>query len=143
MALNSYFGESYVAQVADVSIARDLGDLRVHRIACFVDCGVAINLAGLEGQVESGITWGLSATLHGKVDFRNGGAVPETYADFEVMRMNEKPAIEMHLVPSQAPPSGFGEHAVPPVAPAVANAVFAATGKRLRRLPITPAKLNT
>ena len=67
----------------------------------------------------------------------------QTYADFEVMRMNEMPTIEMHLVPSQAPPSGFGEHAVPPVAPAVANAVFAATGKRLRRLPITPAKLNT
>jgi isoquinoline 1-oxidoreductase beta subunit len=142
VALNSYFGESYVAQVAEVSVARDFGDLRVHRIACFVDCGLVINPAGLEGQVESGITWGLSATLHGKIDFRDGGARQETYADFEVMRLDEMPAVETHLVPGQDPPSGFGEHAVPPVAPAVANALFAATGKRVRRLPITPARLR-
>ena len=142
VALNTYFGESYIAEVAEVSIARDLSDLRVHRIACFVDCGLVINLAGLEGQVESGITWGLSAALHGKIDFRNGGARQETYSDFRVMRMNEMPAIETHVVPSQAPPSGFGEHSVPPVAPAVANAVFDATGRRVRRLPITAAKLR-
>jgi len=142
VAVNSYFGESYVAEVAEVSVARDLGDLRVHRVACVVDCGVAINLAGLEGQIESGITWGLSAALHGKIDFRDGRALQESYTDFEVMRMDESPAIETHVVPSQAPPSGFGEHSVPPVAPAVANAVFAATGRRVRRLPITPARLR-
>src|SRR5207249_2219608 len=107
----------------EVSVARDLSDLRVLRVFCVVDCGVAINPAGLEGQIESGITWGLSATLHGKIDFRDGGARQESYTDFAVMRMGEMPAIETHIVPSQAPPSGFGEHAVPPVAPAVANAV--------------------
>lgn len=136
VAVNSYFGESYVAQIAEVSVARDLGDLRVHRVTCVVDCGLVINPLGLEGQVESGITWGLSAALHGKIDFRDGGAQQSTYSDFEVVRMAEMPVIETHIVPSKAPPSGFGEHAVPPVAPAVANAVFAATGRRVRRLPI-------
>jgi isoquinoline 1-oxidoreductase subunit beta len=136
LAMNTYFGESYIAQVAEVSLACDGSDLRVHRIFCIVDCGLAINPAGLEGQVESGITWGLSATLHGKIDFREGQAQQGTYGDFRVMRMDEMPAIETHIVPSGAIPSGFGEHPVPPVAPAVANAVFAATGKRVRKLPL-------
>jgi isoquinoline 1-oxidoreductase beta subunit len=129
--------------VAEVSVARDLSDLRVHRIVCVVDCGLAINPAGLEGQAESGITWGLSATLHGKIDFRHGRAVQGTYGDFRVMRMNEMPVIETHILPSDARPGGFGEHPVPPVAPAVANALFAAVGKRVRKLPITPAELGT
>jgi isoquinoline 1-oxidoreductase beta subunit len=136
LAINIYHAGSYMAQVAEVSVARDLSDLRVHRIVCVFDCGLAINPAGLEGQVESGITWGLSALLHGKIDFRKGRVEQATYTDFEVMRMNEMPAIEAHIVPSKAAPGGFGEHPVPPVAPAVVNAVFAATGKRLRRLPI-------
>jgi isoquinoline 1-oxidoreductase subunit beta len=142
LAMNSYFGESYIAQVAEVSVARDGSDLRVHRIFCIVDCGLAINPAGIEGQVESAITWGLSATLHGKIDFRHGQAQQGTYGDFRVLRMNEMPAIEMHMVPNGASPSGFGEHPVPPVAPAVANAVFAATGKRVRKLPIEPNMLS-
>jgi isoquinoline 1-oxidoreductase beta subunit len=136
MAINIYHGGSYMAQVAEVSVAKNLSDLRVERIVCVVDCGLAINPLGLEGQVESGITWGLSATLHGKIDFHNGQAQQGTYNDFRVMRMNEMPAIETHIVPSDARPSGFGEHPVPPVAPAVANAIFSATGKRLRKLPI-------
>jgi isoquinoline 1-oxidoreductase subunit beta len=142
LAINVYHAGSYVAQVAEVSVAHDLSDLRVQRIVCVLDCGLVINLAGLEGQVESGITWGLSAALHGKIDFRNGRVVQGTYADFPVMRINEMPSIETYVVPSNAPPSGFGEHPVPPVAPAVANAVFAATGQRVRSLPITPASLH-
>jgi isoquinoline 1-oxidoreductase beta subunit len=141
IATNVYASESYIAQVAEVSVARDLSDLRVHRIVCVVDCGLVINPSGLEGQVESGITWGLSATLHGKIDFRNGRAMQSTYSDFRVMRMNEMPEIELHIVPSEEFPGGFGEHSVPPVAPAVANAVFAATGKRVRKLPITAESL--
>ena len=139
IATNVYDGESYIAQVAEISVARDFTDLRVHRIVCVVDCGLVINPTGLEGQVESGITWGLSATLHGKIDFREGRAVQGTYGDFRVMRMSEMPRVETYIVPSNVAPSGFGEHSVPPVAPAVANAVFAATGKRLRRLPLTLA----
>ncbi|HLN97419.1 MAG TPA: molybdopterin cofactor-binding domain-containing protein [Pyrinomonadaceae bacterium] len=136
MALNIYHAGSYMAQAAEVSVARDFSDIRVERIVCVFDCGLPINPAGLEGQVESGITWGLSATLHGKIDFRNGMAQQGTYSDFRVMRMNEMPLVETYIIPSNARPGGFGEHPVPPVAPAVANAVFAATGKRIRRLPI-------
>jgi isoquinoline 1-oxidoreductase subunit beta len=80
----------------------------------------------------------ISAALHGRVDFKHGRAVGENYIDFPVLRMNQAPAVETHIVPSEEPPGGLGETAVPPVAPAVANAVFAATGKRVRRLPITP-----
>lgn len=139
VAINTYHADSYMAQVAEVSLARDLTDLRVHRIVCVFDCGLAINPAGLEGQVESGITWGLSAALHGKIDFRNGRAQQTGYHDFRVMRMNEMPAIETHILPSSAAPGGFGEHAVAPAAPAVANAIFAASGKRMRTLPIPPS----
>jgi isoquinoline 1-oxidoreductase subunit beta len=107
-----------------------------------VDCGFVINPTGLEGQVESGITWGLSATLHGKIDFRAGRVQQGTYQDFRVMRMNEMPNIETYVVSSTERPEGFGEHPVPPVAPAVANALFAATGKHMRSLPITVEKLK-
>jgi len=136
LAINVYDGDSYMAQVAEVSLSRESGDLKVHRIVCVFDCGLPINPAGLEGQVESGITWGLSAALHGRIDFRNGGAQQSGYHDFRVMRMNEMPVVDVHIVPSQASPGGFGEHPVAPVAPAVANAIFAATGRRIRELPI-------
>jgi isoquinoline 1-oxidoreductase beta subunit len=141
LAINIYAGDSYMAQVAEVSVARDLSDLHIERVFCVFDCGLAINPIGLEGQAESGITWGLSATLHGKIDFRNGSAVQGTYSDFRVMRMNEMPELEIHILPSDRAPTGFGEHPVVPVAPAVANAVFAATGRRVRRLPITTAEI--
>ena len=142
IAASVYHGGSYVAQVAEVSVARDLSDVRVHRIVCAVDCGLVLNPLGLEGQAESGITWGLSCTLRGRVDFKDGRAVQRGFGDFTVMRMDEMPAIELHVVPSTERPGGFGEHPVPMVAPAVANAVFAATGIRLRRLPITPESLR-
>jgi isoquinoline 1-oxidoreductase subunit beta len=141
IACNVYDSDCYVAQVAEVSIGKQNHDIRVHRVVCAVDCGLVINPAGLEGQAESGIVWGLSATLHGKIDFKGGSAVQANYSDFDVVRMNESPVIETHVVVSDHQPGGFGETAVPPVAPAVANAIFAATGKRVRDLPITSAKL--
>jgi isoquinoline 1-oxidoreductase beta subunit len=142
LACNIYSEDCYIAQVAEVSVGRTNRDIRVHRIVCALDCGRVINPLGLDGQAESGITWGLTATLHGRIDFKNGAAVQENYVDYEVLRINEAPVIETHIVTSDLPPGGFGETAVPPVAPAVANAVFAATGKRIRRLPITPEKLK-
>jgi isoquinoline 1-oxidoreductase beta subunit len=142
VAVNVYHAGSYLAQVAEVSVARDLADIRVERIVCVADCGLVINPLGLEGQVESGIAWGLSATLHGGIDFRDGAAVQGTYADFRVVSLRETPRIETHLVPGGDRPGGFGEHPVPTVAPAVANAIFQATGRRVRRLPITPAALR-
>jgi isoquinoline 1-oxidoreductase beta subunit len=142
IAANVYHAGSYIAQVAEVSVARDLSDIRVHRIVSAVDCGFMMHPEGLMGQTESGITWGLSATLGGKVEFRNGLAVPRGYADFTVTRMNEMPRTEMHFVPSHERPGGYGEHPVPMVAPAVANAIYAATKRRVRQLPITPERLQ-
>jgi len=142
IACNVYDADCYIAQVAEVSVGKASHDIKVHRIVCAVDCGLVINPRGLDGQAESGITWGLSATLHGGIDFKNGGAVQSSYTDFRVIGIDEAPAIETHIVASDHPPGGFGETAVPPVAPAVANAIFAATGKRMRQLPITPAKLQ-
>jgi isoquinoline 1-oxidoreductase beta subunit len=143
IACNVYSDDCHIAQVAEVSVGKKSNDIRVHRIVCAVDCGLVINPEGLEGQAESGITWGLSATLHGKIDFRKGAAVQENFSDFNVVRINEAPAVETYVVPSTLPPGGFGETSVPPVAPAVANAIFAATGKRVRSLPITPDSLRT
>ena len=142
VACNIYSDDCFMAQVAEVSVGKSAGDIRVHRMVCALDCGRVINPLGLEGQNESGVTWGLTATLHGRIDFRNGTAVQENYGDYEVIRMHEAPSIETHIISSELPPGGFGETAVPPVAPAVANAIFAATGKRIRRLPITSEKLK-
>jgi isoquinoline 1-oxidoreductase beta subunit len=142
LACNIYSDDCFMAQVAEVSVGKEAGDIRVHRMVCALDCGRVINPLGLAGQNESGITWGLTATLHGRIDFRNGTAMQENYGDYEVIRMHEAPVIETHIVPSELPPGGFGETAVPPVAPAVANAIFAATGRRVRRLPITSEKLK-
>jgi isoquinoline 1-oxidoreductase beta subunit len=143
IACNVYDQDCFIAQVAEVSVGKQSHDIKVHRIVCAADCGLVINPRGLDGQTESGITWGLSATLHGGIDFRNGGAVQTSYTDFKVIGMDEAPAIETHIVASDHPPGGFGETAVPPVAPAVANAIFAATGKRMRQLPITAEKLKS
>ena len=142
IAASVYHGGSFMAQVAEVSVAPDFSDLRVHRMVCVVDCGLAINPAGIEGQVESAIVWGLSATLMGNLHFRQGQAVERNFSDFRVLGMDEMPVVETHILPSAEYPGGFGEHAVPHVAPAVANAIFAATGQRIRRLPITPASFE-
>lgn len=146
IAINSYQGQSFIAMMAEVSVARNrnnsgsndagIGDVRVTRIMTVVDCGLVINPLGLDGQTESGIAWGLSATLHGKMNFRNGAAVESSYTDFRVLRMDEQPQLDTIFIPSTAPPAGYGEHPVPLVAPAVANAVFAACGVRVRELPI-------
>lgn len=134
VACNIYHGESLTAQVAEVSVGKD-GKFKVERVVCVIDCGQVINPLGLEGQIESGIVWGLSAAMHGKVTFKNGRAEQSSFRDFEVLRINEMPKVEVFAMPSNARPVGVGEPSVPPIAPAVANAIFAATGKRLRRLP--------
>jgi len=137
VAASVYADTSYIGMVAEVSIAEDLSDLRVTRIITVVDCGLVLNPLGIEGQTESAITWGLSAALHGKIDFVNGAAVQSTYADFRVLRIDEMPRLETTFLESDAPPSGYGEHPVPVIAPAVANAVHNACGRRARTLPIS------
>jgi isoquinoline 1-oxidoreductase beta subunit len=141
IACNIYHRQTVVAQVAEVSVGKQ-GDVRVHRVVCAIDCGQAVNPLGVEAQVESGVLWGLSATLRGRITFKNGRAEQSTYEDFPVMRLNETPAIETHIVPSTVRPLGVGEQPVPPIFAAVANAVFDATGKRVRELPIRAEDLR-
>ena len=141
IACNSYHDQTMVAEVADVSVG-DQGDVRVHRVVCAVDCGQIINRWGVEGQFESGIIWGMSAALSSKITFSNGRTDQGNFNDFPVVRMNAAPIVEVHIVPSEARPFGLGEPPVPPVAPAIGNAVFAATGVRVRDLPIRPDVLQ-
>lgn len=124
---------SYAAQVAEVSM-KD-GEVKVERIVCAVDCGTPVNPDGIRAQVEGAIVYGLSAALHEEITI-DGGAVQQTnFHDFPLLRINEMPKVEVHIVPSTAAPTGVGEPGLPPVAPAVANAIFDASGKRLRSLP--------
>ena len=125
---------SFTAQVAEVSVAQ--GKLRVHRVVCAVDCGQAINPAGVEQQIQSGIVFGLSAALKGAITIDQGRVQQGNFHQYDVLRIDEMPVVEVHLVPSHEAPGGMGEAATPGIAAAVANAVFAATGKRIRRLPI-------
>ncbi len=133
IACHSSFG-SHVAEVAEVSV--EDGKLRVHRVVAAVDLGVALNPDSVEHQVEGAIVYGLSAVLRGEITLAKGAVVQGNFDEYEPLRMNEMPAVEVHLVPSREAPGGIGEPGLPPLAPAVANGLFAATGKRIRKLPI-------
>jgi isoquinoline 1-oxidoreductase beta subunit len=134
IALQESFG-SVVAQVAEVSVSGDA--IQVHRVVCAVDCGAVINPDHVAAQIEGGIVYGLSAALHGSITLSRGRVEQSNFNDYPVLRMNEMPQVETYLVASDAPMGGVGEIAVPCIAPAVCNAIYAATGKRLRRLPVT------
>jgi isoquinoline 1-oxidoreductase subunit beta len=125
--------DSYVAEIAEVSLEN--GKIRVHRVVAAVDCGMAVNPDGIRQQVESAVVYGLSAALHGAITLENGRVVQSNFHDYAPLRFSEMPQVEVHIVPSAEPPTGIGEPGTPPIAPAVANAVFALTGKRLRRMP--------
>jgi isoquinoline 1-oxidoreductase beta subunit len=137
--LNS-FG-SYVAQVAEVSVNRKEGSVRVHRVVCAVDCGRTVNPDTIAAQMEGAIVFGLTAALSGAITINHGRVEQGNFDDYPVLRMNEMPTVEVHIVPSENAPGGVGEPGTPPIAPAVCNAIFAATGKRIRRLPIRPEDL--
>jgi isoquinoline 1-oxidoreductase beta subunit len=134
VALHEAFG-SVVAQVVEVSIGPHQR-IRVHRVVCVIDCGLPVNPSLIRQQMESGIVFGLSAALQDEITIVNGQVEQKTFVDFPVVRINDCPVIETDIMPSQLHPQGVGEPGVPPVAPAVANAVFALTGKRLRTLPL-------
>jgi isoquinoline 1-oxidoreductase beta subunit len=127
--------DSYVAEVAEVSLQAD-GTVKVHRVVCAVDCGVAVNPDIIRSQMEGGIAYGLSAALYGEVTLDRGSVMQTNFDKYRVLRMPEMPVVEVHIVPSTEPPTGVGEPGVPPIGPAVANAVFALTGKPVRKLPI-------
>ncbi len=125
---------SFNAQVAEVSIEK--GKLRVHRVVCAVDCGYVVNPAIVAQQIESGIVYGLSAALRGEITIDRGRVVQTNFNNYEPLRIDEMPVVEVHIVPSTNPPGGIGEASTPAIAPAVTNAIFKATGKRVRKLPI-------
>ena len=134
IAVHESFG-SFVAQVAEVSL-RDDGSVRVHRVVCAVDCGHAINPDTIVAQMESGIVYGLSAALYGKITIENGRAAEGNFDKYPVLRIDEMPRVETHIVTSGDALGGIGEPGLPPIAPAMCNAIFALTGKRIRTLPI-------
>jgi isoquinoline 1-oxidoreductase beta subunit len=132
LAVHESFG-SIVAEVAEVSV--EDGKIRVHKVTCAIDCGICVNPLGVRAQMESGIAYGLGAALHGAVNIKDGRVVESNFHDYRILRLHEMPQIDVHIVESREKSGGAGEPGTPPIAPAVANAVFALTGKRLRDLP--------
>jgi isoquinoline 1-oxidoreductase beta subunit len=130
---------SNTVQIAEVSVEK--GKLKVHRVVCAVDCGAVVNPAGVQQQIASGIAFGLSAALKGGITIKNGRVEQGNFHQYDVVRIDEMPKVEVHIVPSQAASGGIGEASTPGIAPAVCNAIFAATGKRIRQLPIRPEDL--
>lgn len=130
-----YSFASYVAEVAEVSVEN--GTPRVHRVTCVVDCGTPINPDGVAAQMEGGIVYGLTAALQGAITIKGGAVEQSNFHDYPLLTIAQMPVVDVHIVPSTASPTGTGEPGTPPIAPAVANAIFALTGKRLRTLPLT------
>jgi isoquinoline 1-oxidoreductase beta subunit len=137
IAVHESFG-SICAQVAEVSLTGN--EIRVHKVVAAFDCGLVVNPLTVEAQLQSAIAFGLSAALFGEVTFKDGRVEQSNFHDYRVLRMNEMPLVEVHLVPGGEKPTGVGEPGTPPIAPAVANALFALTGKRARKLPLASTK---
>jgi len=135
IAVVESFG-SFVAEVAEVSSNKSSGEVKVHRVVCAVDCGRHVNPDIVAAQMESGIVFGLTAALKGRITIAKGRVEQSNFNDYDMLRLNEMPKVEVYIVPSNDPPGGCGEPGTPPIAPAVCNAIFTATGKPIRRLPI-------
>ncbi len=135
IALLHAFGETYIAQVAEVSVSK-AGDVRVHRVVCAVDCGTIVNPDTVRAQMEGGIVFGITAVLFGEITIKDGRVEQRNFNDYRMLRINEAPVVEVHLVKSTEAPGGIGEPGTSTVMPAVTNAIFAATGRRVRKLPV-------
>jgi isoquinoline 1-oxidoreductase subunit beta len=132
---------TYMAQVAEVEVGKD-GAVRVRRVVCAVDCGTVVNPDTVQAQIQSAIIFGITAALHGEVTLKDGRVQQSNFDTYQMLRMNEAPAIEVHIVRSFEPPGGMGECGTSCIVPAVANAIFAATGRRLRKMPVDTAALK-
>ena len=141
VSLQFVFG-TYMAQVAEVEVAQD-GEVRVRRVVCVVDCGTVVNPDTVEAQVQGAIIFGITAALYGEITLKGGRVEQSNFDTYQMLRINEAPVIEVHIVQSSEPPGGMGEPGTSAIVPAVANAIFAATGKRLRKLPIDAAQLKS
>jgi isoquinoline 1-oxidoreductase subunit beta len=140
VSLQFAFG-SYMAHVAEVDVS-EKGAVRIRRVVCAVDCGTVVNPDTVQAQVQSGIIFGATAALYGEITLKDGRVEQSNFDTYQMLRMNEAPAIEVYIVSSQEPPGGIGETGTSAVVPAIANAIFAATGKRLRKMPVDPAVLK-
>jgi isoquinoline 1-oxidoreductase subunit beta len=134
VSLQFVFG-SYLAQVAEVEVSKD-GNVRVRRVVCAMDCGTVVNPDTVQAQLMSGVTFGATAALYGEITLKNGRVEQTNFDTYQMIRMNEAPEIEVHVVKSAEPPGGMGETGTSGVVPAIANAIYAATGKRLRKMPV-------
>jgi len=132
---------TYMAQIAEVEVPKD-GAVRVRRVVCAVDCGTVVNPDTVRAQIQSAIIFGITAALHGEVTLKDGRVEQANFDTYQMLRINEAPAIEVHIVQSREPPGGMGEAGTSAIVPAVTNAIFAATGKRLRKLPIDTSALK-
>jgi isoquinoline 1-oxidoreductase beta subunit len=141
IAYHATWSVTHVAQVAEVSVDQD-GHVRVHRVVCAVDCGTVINPDMVEAQMEGGIIFGLTTALKAAISIEQGRVQQSNFHDYPLLRLDEAPMVEVFIVPSTESPTGIGEMSNPVIMPAVANAIFAATGKRIRRLPIKPEDLK-
>jgi isoquinoline 1-oxidoreductase subunit beta len=140
IALQFVFG-SYLAQVAEVEVAKD-GSVRVRRVVCAMDCGTVVNPDTVRAQLQSGTNFGVTAALYGEITLKDGRVEQTNFDTYQMLRINEAPAIEVHIVQSSEPPGGMGETGTSGIVPAISNAIFAATGKRLRRMPVDPSVLK-
>lgn len=130
-----------MAMVAEVEVLRD-GSIRVRRVVCAVDCGFVVNPNTVQAQVQSGAIFGITAALYGEITLENGRVEQSNFDNYQILRMDEVPDIDVHIVPSWESPGGMGEAGTSVIVPAVSNAIFAATGKRLRKMPIDTAALK-
>ena len=132
---------SYMAMVAEVEVAKD-GTVRVRRVVCAVDCGIVVNPDTVQAQVQSAAVFGITAALHGEITLKNGRVEQSNFDNYQMLRMNEAPSVDVHIVQNQEAPGGMGEAGTSVIVPAVSNAIFAATGKRLRKMPVDTAMLK-
>jgi isoquinoline 1-oxidoreductase beta subunit len=132
---------SYLAQIAEVEVAKD-GAVRVRRVVCAVDCGTAVNPDTVRAQIQSAVIFGITAALYGQITLKDGRVEQTNFDTYRIMRIDEAPAIEVYIVQSSEPPGGMGEAGTSAIVPAVTNAIFAATGKRLRKLPVETTALK-
>jgi isoquinoline 1-oxidoreductase subunit beta len=140
VALQFVFG-TYLAQVAEVEVSKN-GAVRVRRVVCAVDCGIAVNPDTIRAQIQSAIIFGITAALYGEITLKDGRVEQTNFDTYQMLRMNEAPAIEVYIIQSSEPPGGMGEAGTSAIVPAVTNAIFAASGKRLRKLPVDTTALK-
>jgi isoquinoline 1-oxidoreductase beta subunit len=127
--------------VAEVEVSKE-GAVRVRRVVCAADCGTVVNPDTVQAQIQSGIIFGVTAALYGEITLKNGRVEQSNFDTYQMLRINEAPAIEVHLVKNTEPPGGIGETGTSAIVPAIANAIFAATGKRLRKMPVDAGALK-